>query len=110
MSRLNSRRIAKNKNEMYEKLFEDRGVKEIEQFGTPVLSNPSKEDIDRIPFIEHFWSYGDRYWALASKYMGDPSLWWIIAKLNNKPAEFHLEEGDKIKIPTNIAVALEVLG
>ena len=110
MSRLNSRRRAKNRNEMYEKTFEDRGVKEIEQFSTPVLSNPSKEDIDRIPTIEYFWSNGDRYWSLASKYMGDPSLWWIIAKLNNKPAEFLLEEGDKIKIPTNVAVALEVLG
>ena len=110
MSRLNSRRRAKNRNEMYEKIFEDRGVKEIEQFVTPVLSNPSKEDIDRIPTIEYCWSYGDRYWYLASKYMGDPSLWWIIAKLNNKPAEFELQEGDKIKIPTNVAVALEVLG
>ena len=110
MSRLNSRRRAKNRNEMYEKIFEDRGVKEIEQFVTPVLSNPSKEDIDRIPTIEYCWSYGDRYWYLASKYMGDPSLWWVIAKLNNKPAEFELQEGDKIKIPTNIAVALEVLG
>ena len=31
MSRLNSRRVAKNRNEMYEKILEDRGVKEIEQ-------------------------------------------------------------------------------
>jgi len=110
MSRLNSRRIAKNRNEMYEKIFEDRGVKEIQQFATPVLSNPSQEDIDRIPTINHYWSNGDKFWYLASKYMGDQSLWWVIAKLNKAPTEAHLTEGDEIKIPTNVAVALEVLG
>ena len=109
MSRLKSRRVAKNRNEMYENLFEDRGVKEIEQYATPVLRNPSQEDIDRIPTIEYFWSNGDRFWFLASKYMGDQSLWWVIAKLNNKPTEAHCEEGESIKIPTNVAVALEVL-
>ena len=51
MSRLKSRRIAKNRNEMYEKTFEDRGVKEVEQFATPSFKNPSQEDIDRIPNI-----------------------------------------------------------
>jgi nucleoid-associated protein YgaU len=110
MSRLNSRRIAKNRNEMYETMFEDRGVKEIEQFATPVLSNPSQEDIDRIPTTTHVWRNGDRFWFLASKFMGDQSLWWVIAKLNNKPTETHCSEGDEIKIPTNVAVALEVLG
>ena len=110
MSRLNSRRVAKNRNEMYEKILEDRGVKEIEQFATPVMRNPSQEEIDRIPTIEYYWSNGDRFWYLAAKYMGDQSLWWVIAKLNNKPTEAHLNEGDEIKIPTNVAVALEVLG
>lgn len=109
MSRLKSRRIAKNRNEMYEKTFEDRGVKEVEQFATPSFKNPSQEDIDRIPTTEHIWSNGDRFWFLASKFMGDQRLWWVIAKLNNKPTEAHCTEGDKIKIPTNVAVALEVL-
>ena len=40
--------------------------------------------------------------------MGDQRLWWVIAKLNNKPTEAHCTEGDKIKIPTNVAVALGV--
>lgn len=94
---------------MYEKIFEDRGIKEVQQFSTPVLSNPSQKDIDRIPTIEHTWSNGDRFWLLASKHMGDQSLWWVIAKLNNRPTEAHCVEGEEIKIPTNVAVALEVL-
>jgi hypothetical protein len=110
MSRYNSRRIAKNRNEMYEKTLEDRGLKEVEQFVTPVLRNPSQQEIDRIPTTEYHWSNGDRFWYLAAQFMGDQSLWWIIAKLNNTPTEAHLNEGDKIKIPTNVAVALEVLG
>lgn len=110
MSRLRTRRKARNKNELYDKLFEDRGVNHVEQFATPVLSNPSQEQIDRIPTIDYYWRNGDKYWLLAAKYLGDQSLWWIIAKLNNKPTESHLNEGDEIKIPTNVAVALEVLG
>jgi hypothetical protein len=109
MSRLKSRRVAKNRNEMYEGVFDNRGVKEVDQYATPKLRNPNKDDLDRIPTISHYWSYGDSFWRLASKYMGDQSLWWIIARLNNKPTEAHCTEGDEIKIPTNIAVALEVL-
>ena len=110
MSRLNSRRKAKNKNELYDKIFEDRGVVHVEQFVTPILSNPSKEQIGRIPTINYTWRLGDKYWLLAAKFLGDQSLWWLIAKINNKPAEFLLNEGDEIKIPTNVAIALEVLG
>ena len=109
MSRMKSRRIAKNRNEMYESTFEERGVKEIRQYTTPRFRNPSKEDLDRIPTITYYWSNGDRLWHLASKYLGDQTLWWIIARLNNKPTEAHFEEGDEVKIPTNTAVALEVL-
>lgn len=110
MSRFNSRRIAKNKNEMYEKMLEDRGLKEVEQYTTATFLNPSEEEKNRIPSITYYWSNGDRFWQLAAKYMGDQSLWWIIAKLNNAPTEAHLEEGQEIKIPTNISVAIEVLG
>jgi hypothetical protein len=72
MSRFNSRRVAKNKNEMYEKILEDRGMKEVEQYVTPILSNPSKEEIDRIPTITHYWTNGDRLWYLAVQIHGGP--------------------------------------
>jgi nucleoid-associated protein YgaU len=106
---LNSKKIATNKNEMYEKVFEKRGVKKIVQFSTPVFTNPSDDELERIPTIEYYWKSGDKFWRLSTQYLGEPSLWWLIAKLNNKPSEALLNDGDVIKIPTNAAIAIEVL-
>jgi nucleoid-associated protein YgaU len=45
---------------------------------------------------------GDRYWKLASRYYGDPKLWWAIAWYNQRPTEAHLKAGTKIFIPQPI--------
>ena len=110
MSRYNSRRKAINKNEQWEKTLEDRGVKEIKQYSTPRFKNPTEEQLNRIRTKDYMWNTGDMFWRLASKEFGDSRLWWVIARLNNKPTEASLEAGDIIKIPLEIAIALEVLG
>ena len=106
MSRYNGRDKAINSNEMYKNTFEDRGVKEIEQFRTPELSFPSREEEKRITTINYVWRQGDRYWRLAAKQYGDPNLWWVIAQFNKKPTEGHLSPGDTIKIPIDLSVVL----
>jgi len=110
MSRYNSRRKATNRNEKWEKTFEDRGVKEIEQYATPRLKKVTEKQLLRIITIEYIWKQGDRFWRIAAREFGDPKLWWLIARLNNKPSESLLETGEIIKIPINVAIALEVLG
>ena len=44
MSRYNKRTKAINKNEMYENIFEDRGVKKISQYTTPILKYPNEKN------------------------------------------------------------------
>tara|TARA_R110002153_G_scaffold39335_3_gene113380 strand:+ start:3398 stop:3730 length:333 start_codon:yes stop_codon:yes gene_type:complete len=110
MSRYNSRRKAINKNEKWEKTLEERGVKQIEQYVTPRFKNPTEKQLARIITKEYMWKTNDRYWRIAARELGDASLWWVIAKLNNKPTEAMLDAGDIIKIPLDIGIALEVLG
>jgi len=109
MSRYNSRTRGINRNEQWEKILEDRGVKEIEQYTTPRFKSPTEEQLARIQTKEHIWNSGDRLWRIAARELGDPRLWWVLAKLNNKPTEALFEAGDVVKIPLNIGIALEVL-
>lgn len=109
MSRFNNRRKAINRDESYDELFDDRGVKEIQQYSTPILKFPSDEKIQKIRFLNHTWKQGDKFWKIASLQYGDPTLWWIIAQFNKKPTESHLNPGDVIKIPIDKGIILEAL-
>tara|TARA_B100000287_G_C20331363_1_gene661914 strand:+ start:157 stop:489 length:333 start_codon:yes stop_codon:yes gene_type:complete len=106
MSRYSGRTEGLNKNEMYKKLLEDRGVEEIIQYTTPRLKLPSEEEMERIRTSEYIWKTGDKFWRLASKLYGDPRLWWVIAQFNQKPTEGHLKPGDVIKLPIDLSVIL----
>ena len=106
MSRYNGRQIAVNKNEMYDKLLDDRGVQQITQYTTPALKIIPQEDLDRITTIDYVWRSGDKFWRLASEHFGDPNLWWVLAQFNKTPTEYHVKIGDVIKIPIDLAVAL----
>ena len=110
MSRYTKRTRAVNNEEMYENIFEDRGVKEIVQFITPSLKFPIEEELKKIRYKTYTWKAGDKFWRLATKQYGDPTLWWVIAQFNKKPTEGHVEPGEVIKVPIELAIALEVLG
>ena len=110
MSRYNRRSKAINRNEMYEEHFEVRDVKKIEQYRTPLFIYPEGEEERAISFHSHAWSRGDKFYLLASKYYGDPKLWWIIAQYNKKPTEQHIEEGQLIKIPYPLVAVYQFIG
>jgi len=110
MSRYSTRKIAINDVYQDDELFENRGVKSIEQHTTPTFKNPSDQDLSRIDYELHYWVTGERFFKLAQKYYNDHRYWYIIARFNNKPTEAQVEEGEQIKIPTNLAIAVEVLG
>jgi hypothetical protein len=45
--------------------------------------------------------------ALARKYYGDESLWWIIARANNLPGyKLSIDSSKQIRIPVNISLIL----
>lgn len=106
MSRYNKRIKAKNKNDLYKNTLEERGAVEIIQYSTPTLNNLSEEERLRIPYVEHIWVSGDRFWSLASRFFGDPRQWYLIAQFNNLPTEAGIEPGTVIKIPTDLGITL----
>tara|TARA_B100000900_G_C20601622_1_gene725919 strand:- start:3027 stop:3320 length:294 start_codon:yes stop_codon:yes gene_type:complete len=46
---------------------------------------------------------GDRLDSIAEEYLGDASLWWVIANANQiHDAPFSLPDGTVLRIPANI--------
>ena len=110
MSRYNKRVQGFNRNELYEEHFEVRDVTQIRQYTSPVLIYPTDKENEQIEFHRHIWGIGDKYYKLAAKYYGDPTLWWVIAQYNKKPTEQHLSDGDPVKIPFSLAIVLKYIG
>lgn len=53
---------------------------------------------------------GDRLDILAEKYYKNPSMWWIIATANNiNDANFYIEPGVQLRIPSNVSKILNDL-
>ena len=109
MSRYDARTKATNTNELYEKLFEDRGIKKLVQYRTPILRFPTDEELKTIKRVKYTWRIGDMFWRLADKYYSDPTLWWVIAQFNKRPTEANMEIGDEIEIPLELSKILGVL-
>ena len=109
MSRYLRRTLAINQDEQYKELFDKRGVTRIEQHRTPDFTILEQEFFDSIDVYKHVWKYGDLYWKLSAKFYGDPQYWWVIATYNRKPTEAHVKLGELIKVPINLADALQVV-
>ena len=106
--RYNNRSKRNNAEEVYDELFESRGVTNIDHYVTPEFERIEMSDRISLENVLHVWSTGDRYWKLASKYYGDSTLWWLIAWYNRKPTEAHVELGDSIAVPLPLNRALSL--
>ena len=109
MSRYLRRSTGINQYEQYDDVLEKRGVKSIEQYRTPRQKYFDDDNIRKIDFIEYVWKDGDSFWKLAKRFLGGSRNWWVIASINKKPTEAHLEIGEVIKVPTSLAQALQVI-
>ena len=99
-----------NDTDFYRELRERRGVKQIEQFTTPRLRQPTVSDRIRLKTSTHIWKYGDRFYNLAHQYYGDTRYWWVIAWWNGIPTEAEANTGDVLEIPLDLSETLLVLG
>jgi nucleoid-associated protein YgaU len=88
-----------NEEEIYEELFEERGIKKLEQYTTPDVPELTDERRFTLQEGEHIWKTGDRLWKIAAKYYGDSTLWWLIAWYNEKPTDAHYDLGDIVYVP-----------
>ena len=106
MSRYSKGDIATNDLLMYKDTLEKRGVDKIKQYRTQRLKNRNTNGIE---YFNHIWRDGDQFWKLSDKFYGSPDHWYVIAKFNNAPTEAHVAVGDRIKIPIDLAIALQVV-
>lgn len=101
-NRFISRTIVVNKNEQYKEYLQERGIKQIVHYDTPIFSYPTDKELNSIPYTEYTWKYGDRLAKIASEYLGNPKDWWIIARFNKIATESDIKIGQNLKIPTDL--------
>jgi len=110
MGRYEGRTIARNSEEAYADLLNDKELKHIDQYLTPTIASVEVEGSLSLTRIQHVWKAGDRLWKLSSEYYDDPTYWWLIAWYNQKPTESHFAIGDIVIIPTPFERALALYG
>lgn len=111
MGRYSKQKPFVNRLEAYRFLREGRHSPiGIRQFPTTKLKNPSVTERRLVETATHIWSYGDRYYNLASQYYGNPRYWWVIAWWNGRPTEADVNKGQAIYIPLNLQATLKILG
>tara|TARA_R100001594_G_scaffold63302_1_gene97759 strand:+ start:7068 stop:7406 length:339 start_codon:yes stop_codon:yes gene_type:complete len=108
MPRYDNRDILLNNVKAYRDHFKNRGVNFIEQYETPEIKYPSREEILGLLRIPHTWSLGDRFYKLAHQHYNKPELWWVIAWFNLAPTESHLTIGDVIYIPKPLEMIIDL--
>ena len=109
-TRYRNRQIVRNANELYETFLEERDLKFIRHYRTPVIAHPTGKQRRRLRHKRVTWKQGSRFWKLAAKHYGSSSYWWVIAWYNQKPTEASLELGDVLLIPTPLEKVLEMAG
>mgnify|MGYP001244990304 CR=1 FL=1 len=96
----------RNSYPMYENVLEERGLKYVNQYGTSLLRQLTKEQEENIMIKEVVWEVGDRLDKLASREYSDPTYWWLIARYNNKPTDAHFTRGDTVRVPHPLSLIL----
>ena len=109
MPRNDGRRKFRNNNKLYETVLDDKDIKVIRQYTTPILSHPTPKQRASLQNIPHIWKLGDRFYKLAHEHYGDSNYWWVIAWYNLAPTENHLILGTTIQIPFPLSKVLSYL-
>ncbi len=81
--------------------LEDKKFYETSEF-------PANEELENISSIQIIVSQFDRLDNLAFIHLGDGSYWWVIALMNNIDWPFRFEEGQILKIPTDVKDVLRL--
>ena len=79
--------IINNNSRIYTEILKDRGITQVQQFGTRSIKFPTLEQLTELNIVAHAWKYGDRFHKLAHDFYGDSKLWWVIAFFNQQPTE-----------------------
>jgi len=102
MPRHGTEYFLENKEEIYEELFDKRGINHITHYRTAKWPPLTPAVRSQFTTVKHVWKLGDKWWKLASEFYGDPKLWWVLAWYNEKPTESHVKQGNTIYVPQPI--------
>ena len=105
-SRYGERDVLKNSSPKYLKLLSDRKVRYIDHFNTANFSYPNEKQLGNLEIMNEIWGVGSRFYKIAEKHYGDPTLWWIIPWFNKLPLESDFEAGEVVLIPKPLNVVL----
>ena len=86
-----------NNTDLYKKVRDERGVKNIYQFRTKLFNKIDKASVETFSYI---WKKGDNLFKSANRFYGNKDYWWLIAHFNEKPTDAHFEIGEEIFIPS----------
>jgi nucleoid-associated protein YgaU len=103
------KKVITNADSHYSDLRQSRGKPSVEQYTTPVFVPIRAGHRTLVQKVKHVWTPGDRYWKLAANYYGNAEFWWVIARYNLAPTEFHVQAGDLIYIPIPLQDALRIV-
>jgi hypothetical protein len=105
-SRYTGREVLKNGSAQYAEQLASRSLSFIRHFVTPAIGYPSNEILAKLDIENEIWGVGSRFYKIAAKHYGDPSLWWIIPWFNKLPLETDYEAGEVVLIPKPLHVVL----
>ncbi len=109
-SRYDNVDVFDNNSRIYYSILKDRGISQVQQYGTRALKYPTPEQLSELNIVAHTWKYGDRYHKLAHDFYGDSRLWWVIAFFNQQPTESNLEFGSIVYIPNPLERIIGIYG
>jgi len=101
--------VITNTDSHYYELRSERSVRSVMQYTTPIIPPITSATRATIAKKKHIWRPGDRYWKLADRHYGNAEFWWVIARYNFAPTEFHVKAGNLIYIPYPLERALSIV-
>ena len=60
--------------------------------------------------VEHVVVAGERLDSLAARYLGDETLYWVLALCNGIQDPFSVSPGDTLQVPLDVSRVLSRLG
>jgi hypothetical protein len=70
------------------------------------MNHPTGQLLKALSVENEVWGVGSRFYKIAEKHYGDPTLWWIIPWFNKLPLESDYEPGELVYVPKPLNVIL----
>jgi hypothetical protein len=107
-SRYNNRQVLKNAYAEYIKQLSSRDLQFINHFDTANMVYPTEIQRRSLDYENEVWGVGSRFYKIAEKHYGDPTLWWIIPWFNKLPLEADYEPGEVVLVPKPLNIILSM--